>query len=198
MRTRLAVALAATLALGTAVPSQGAMRPLNQVVDPKGDAKANLGFADILTGRWTTQGTGTSRALVATLTLAGAPRTDPGFGYELSAQVDGCGLVQFAYRPFSVTGTSLGPKSFYIGCGAPDDIYGTMSLYDEVTLTIGGRTITWSVPLAALPREVNVGATYREFGAVADVAEPLTGSPVGLLPGASVDTGYGAAVWKLR
>lgn len=197
MRTRLVASVVALLAV-TAVPSQGAMRQLNQVVDPKGDAKANLGFADIVTGRWTTVGRGDQRALVATLTLAGAPRTDPGFSYELSAQVDGCGPVQFTYRPFSVTGTGLGPKSFYIGCGAPDDIYGTMSLYDEVTLTIGGRTITWSVPLIALPREVNVGATYREFGAIADVAEPLTGSPLGMIGGTAVDIGFGAAVWRLR
>ena len=196
MRVRLLTALVATAAL--AAPASGAMRPLNQVVDPKGDAKANLGFADIVTGLWTTTGSGANRALVGTLTLAGAVRTEPGFTYEMSAEVEGCGRVEFAYTPTSVSGTQLGQKSFYIGCGAPDDPLGTMSLYDEVALNVHGRAITWTVPLRALPREVGPGSLYTTFEALADVAEPFFGTPVLGMPGHSVDMGYGNASWRMR
>lgn len=189
--------LSLLLAALAAVPAQGAMRQINQVVDPKGDAKANLGFADIVTGQWTTSGKGATRALVGTLTLAGAPRTDPGFTYELSAVVDGCGPVHFEYTPTSVSGTQLGNKSFYIGCGAPDDPLGTMALYDEVALTVKGRSITWSVPLRALPKEVQPGAVLRQFGALADVAEPAFGTGV-LFVAHSVDEGTGNGSWRLR
>lgn len=190
----LTVLLAAFVA---AAPAGAAMRQVNQVVDPKGDAKANLGFADIVTGLWTTTGSGASKALVGTLTLAGAPRTDAGVTYELSAMVDGCGPVHFEYTPTSVSGSQLGQKSFYIGCGAPDDPLGTMALYDEVALSVKGRAITWSVPLRALPKEVQPGVTFRQFGATADVAEPAFGTGV-LFAAHSVDEGTGNGAWRLR
>lgn len=197
MRTRLAAALAASLAIG-AVPSYGAMRPISQVVDPKGDARGNLGFADIVTGLWRTTGSRDGKMLVATMTLAGPPRADGGFAYELRAQAAGCGTVSFGFAPGTVSATSLGAKSFYVGCGNPGDPLGTMTFYDEVSVAVSGRTITWAIPLSVLPKEVGVGTSLTAFEAVADVAEPVTGHPAGSMPNQSVDLGSGNGRWVIR
>ncbi|HEX8002218.1 MAG TPA: hypothetical protein VF519_05950 [Mycobacteriales bacterium] len=196
MRKPLALALLVAAAVA-APPHASAMRPFNQVVDPKGDARGNLGFADIVSARWYTTGTGAKRALAATLTLAGAPNTDPGFVYEVGARVDGCGSVEFRYTPLSVESAYRGPKAFFAFCGAPTSP-DPASWQEEVTLTVTGRTITWSIPLAVIPESVGLGALYSEFDATADAAEPVLGTPVLGIPSQSIDVGRGDGVWRVR
>ena len=197
MRTRLLASVAA-LAAFAAVPAGAAMRPVSQVVDPKGDARGNLGFADIVSVRWSTAGKGDARALVATMTLAGAPRTDAGFVYEAGADVDGCGHVQFTYAPLSAEAAYRGPKSFYAFCGGPTETSGTTSRQGEVSVDISGRSITWSVPFAVLPPTIGLGRVYSSFDATADVAEPVVGTPVLGIPGQSIDQGQGNVTWRPR
>ena len=197
MSPRLPALLALAAAASLAAPAAGAMRPANHLADPKGDAKGNLGFADIVTGNFSTAGRGEERALVATLTLAGPPRTDGGFTYTLGATVSGCGYVEFKYAPLAVSSVQ-GAASFTMFCDAQAGPGGTSGLRDEVSLSVRGRSITWSVPLALLRPAMGPGALYTEFEAVADVAEPVVGSPAGGIPNQSVDMGYGATAWRLR
>lgn len=198
MNLRLVSAAAAAALLAAGAAPSYAMRPRNHIADPKGDAKGNLGFADIVTGNFSTAGRGDQRALVGTLTLAGAPRTDPGFTYTLGAEVDGCGHVEFQYTPLAVSSLLQGEKSFYMFCDLPAGPSGTSSLHNEVSVSVRGRAITWSVPLIVLPPEMGPGALYSQFDAVADVAEPVIGSPVGGIPNQSVDMAFGATSWRLR
>lgn len=194
---RVAVAAAAVLAAST-VPSYGAMRPMNHLVDPKGDAKGNLGFADIVSGSFSTAGRGEYRELVATLNLAGPPRTDAGFTYVFGAEVRGCGHVEFQYTPLALSTVFLGEKSFHMFCGTMPSTSTTPSLNEEVKVSVQGRSITWSVPLILLPPGVGAGAVYTDFEAVADVAEPVIGSPLLGIPNQSVDQGFGASTWRVR
>lgn len=198
VRLRLVLSVAALVA-AAAVPSYGAMRPMSHLVDPKGDAKGNFGFLDIVSGNFSTAGRGEYRELVATLTLAGAPRTDAGFTYVFGAEVRGCGHVEFQYTPVSAQTAFSGEKSFYMFCDSSvTPSSGTQSLHEEVSVSVSGRTITWSVPLVMLPPGVGVGALYTDFEAVADVAEPVVGSPLLGIPNQSVDMGYGASTWRIR
>lgn len=197
MRTPLAATLVAALAAGAA-PSDAAMRPANHVVDPKGDAKGNLGFADVVTGVWRTSGRGQARALVATLELAAPPRADRGFVYDMRAQAEGCGTVTFRFAPGTAAERNLGPKSLYLACGSPEEVTGSTSFHSEVGVHVSGRTITWSIPLAVLPRQLRVGTSLTEFEAIADVGEPLTGYPAGSIPDQSIDMGFGYGRWVVR
>lgn len=204
MRLRAATSAAIAVAAGLlVVPAEGAMRrQVNQIVDPKGDARGDvngtLAFLDVVTGRWRVEGTGARRALVASLTLAATPNADRGFHYELQAEVEGCGTVVFEYSPGTVSATRLGAKSLYLGCGAPGEPLGSMSLYDEVSVDVDGTTLTWSVPLSALPEEIRPGALFSDFWAVTDVADPVFGESAGSAPKQTVDSGHGDGSWRLR
>ena len=207
MRLRLtAVAAVAALAALPAAASGATARP--QIRDLKGDVRGGLAYLDILSAQWSSTGRGASKALVATLTLAAPPKTDRAFAYELHSEVSGCGSVLFQYAPGTVSEATnhlqqpqvndgLGAYSMWLECGG-DSATGSTIVWREMTFTIKGNVITWSVPLTALPDEVQVGARFSAFAAVADVGEPVFGISLVGRGGQSLDYAEGDGVWKLR
>lgn len=209
MRSRLVAAVTlAALATLPAVASGAPARP--QIRDPKGDARGGLAQVDIVTAQWSTTGRGASKALVATLTLAGAPNTERGFAYEMKSEVTGCGTVWFEYAPGTVSEATnllgnpevndgLGASSLWLECGGDGGTTtGSMLVYREMTFSVKGNVITWSVPLTALPEQVQPGAVFSDFKAIADVAEPVMGLSTTGGFGQGLDFGQGDGVWIMR
>lgn len=210
MRLRLAVLTALAVTGGLlSVPAGAAISPNRiptQIRDPKGDVKGDvdgrLAHLDVLTGQWRTTGTGAKRALVATMTLAEKPNTERGFVYEMWADVEGCGSVWFYYAPGNVLDTvdQQGPDypgaaAVYVACNRTGE--GT-TIRKALSFAVTGKTLTWSIPLTALPEEVQLGSRFSRFRAIADLAEPAFGkSPMGVL-GQPLDIGTGDGLWTMR
>lgn len=169
MRARLVAA--SVVAAAVAAPANGL--PRDQVTDVRGDARGGLAHSDILSARWSTTGKGTTKSLVATMTLAAPARSDVPFVYELKSKVRGCGTVWFQYTPGTVADATArlnqpaindGDVGYrvWLECGSGQAGPKQSSLiYKEVTFTAKGSTISWSVPLSALPHEVGIGRCSR-------------------------------------
>lgn len=209
MRLRLATALtAAGLALISPY-ADAAVR--DQVIDVKGDVRGGDAGMDILSARYGTTGRGASKALVVSMTLASAPKTERPFSYELRNEIRGCGTVQFDYAaaPLADELGRLNQPSVHDGSlavgvwfecmhGAPGPADSSGSLHEEVGFTIKGNTMTWSVPFSLLPELVQPGAVFHDFDAIADIGEPVFGLPVLGNSGQSLDYGRGDGVWIMR
>jgi hypothetical protein len=209
-----AVAAAGLLASATAAsattyrPNPAApVKP--QLVDAAGDALAGQKNSDILAGRFSTVGevvtkvvrgkkvtTYTPKKLVATMTLAAPPSTQKGWTYNLTADIAGCGSVNFAYSPGAAV---AGGSAFFFGCGDPSTVPGDSTPSSLITLDpeVKGNTITWDLGLKAMPREIKVGSKFSNFGAVVDVNEPVFGIVGPGVFGVHLDSGSGSGVWKL-
>lgn len=201
MRVRLAVPTALAVAAALLAAPAGAASNRPQIRDPKGDVRGGITELDILTARWSTTGKGDSLRLVATMTLAGTPKKDVPFVYEMQSQVRGCGTLWFQYTPGTVFThmDELGQPtisdgdmtaSVWAACGG--------LVYKELEFTHKGDTISWSVPVALLPPQIEPGVVFSDFRAVADVGEPVMGHSVLALAEQSLDHGRGDGVWIMR
>jgi hypothetical protein len=205
-------AAAALAALALLSSTAHAAAPKPQLLDPKGDSVGGVGTVDIVSALWRTSGetvttvvkgrkvvTPKPRKLIATLNLAAAPTAQPGLGYEVSANVAGCGNIRFTYWPGTVFGQVLGDGSFWNDCGDP----GTTTtpgdtLIPGVQVTLGATSITWTLSFSQIPKPVKVGAKVTDFHAAVDVVEPVSGT---ISPGAfgvHLDEGSGTGSWILR
>lgn len=181
MSRRLAAAvLAATAAFAVSVPSHAAPAP--QIKDATGDAAGGQAALDIVTVRFSTSGTTTvtkvrgkrvttytPTKLVVTQTLAAAPSTATGTRYRIEATVDGCGQFDIYY----VNGSSGPVGNVWFDC--PEGALGESGTLLDVVPKISGATMTWELPLKALPREVKAGSVLSGFRAFTDLGDPVTG-----------------------
>lgn len=197
MRARLTVttALAAIIALSTV----GHAAPAPQVKDAKGDALASQSALDIVSVQYSTTGKRAGRkytpdTLVVKMTLAAAPKTSGGtYAYNTDASVTGCGYFQTLYSP----GATLGDGHFFMECGSPADETGSTATLIPTAAKVAGNTITWSIKLRTLPKQIKVGSTWSGFNAYTDITEPVFGLiGAGLFTG-GVDEASGTKSWKL-
>ena len=211
MRTRLAV-LAAAVAVSAFAAPGGAAAPRPQVVDPAGDAVGGQGGMDITSAVWSTTGTTsvtkvrgrkvttyTPTKLVVTTNLAAAPTANPPMSYEMSAEVDGCGEVRFTWTPGTVFSELIGDSSLWVDCGEADPTTGdTLLLIPNVDMKIGAKSVTWTISLKMLPKNVRAGSRWSDFRAAVDVIDPVFGLYGTRDLGQSVDAGTGAGTWVLK
>lgn len=207
-RLRLPAAAVAALAIAATPASSAA--PRDQIRDAVGDARGDLKYVDIVSARWSSTGTGASKALVASMTLAEPPKAEQPFVYDLRSEVRGCGTVWFQYSPGNLANEANRlnnpmiadgdtTKSVWIECGDPGNgTTGSGLVYKQMTFSVKGNTITWSVPLTALPPELQVGAVFSQFSAAADAGEPMFGISLAGGFGHSLDHAVGDGIWRLR
>ena len=206
MRARLtAVTAVAALAALPAAASGAPARP--QIRDMKGDVRGGFAYADILSAQWSTSGTGAAKRLVATLTLAAPPKKDVPYTYDMKSEVRDCGTMWFRYTPGVVSSRIDDPNAgndpnatIWAECGpgaAAAD--GTFPFHTQLVFTQRGNTLSWSVPISTLPQRIDPDdAIFREFSAMADVGEPVTGHSVQGIADQSLDNAYGDGVWRMR
>lgn len=192
--------LAAALAAAVMAAPAGAA-PRDQIVDPKNDARGSVAGMDIHTVRWSLTGSGAARALTVKMTLGSAPRDHSGVAYEAHANARGCGAVWFEYSPGTVAEATnalgqpavndgMRAASLFLDCGGV--------IHHKLAYEAKGNAITWSIPLTALPPQVQPGALFSAFEGFADFAEPVVGSPIGAVAKQSVDYARGDGVWKMK
>jgi hypothetical protein len=182
MRRILALVTVAS-ALAFAAPAQA--KPFTYS-DAKGDMPANAGL-DIVGVTYSTEGTTTvtkvrgrkvtsyePTRLVATLTLAGAPVTQPGVKYRVESEVEGCGTLSFVYAVSAQSTLVLSQGS--LACGGAAGTTGGDTLFFDPKFTVKGSKLIWNVPLKALPKNARAGALLYKFAASVDLTDPAVGT----------------------
>jgi hypothetical protein len=210
IRTRLAL-LAAATAVATAAGLAGAAPTTKpQLTDATGDAKALGASYDIVSGLLTTTGKTTTKkvgkktvstykptALVAKLTLAGAPVSTTGTVYSFGMSTSACGggSFSFTYTPGALLQSG---DLFIIGCGT-DSGTGPAEFMSDVKAVLAGNTITWTMPLADMGSDLPLTSTFSGFSASVDLNDPVFGLiGTGLTGGStSIDSATGDTTWKL-
>lgn len=182
-RLILLVSLASAVAL--AAPAQA--KPFTYS-DAKGDALVPDAAFDIVGVTYSTEGvTSVTKSrgktvkkydptkLVVTMTLAAAPKQQPGIKYRAEAQISECGSLNFFYAP-TLAGDLAPAANLTVGCGGPDGPAGGNSLFLDPKLSIKGTKLIWSIPLKALPKVARAGALISQLKSSVDVVEPVLGS----------------------
>lgn len=201
MRIRLAT-LAALAALAAAAAPGQAAAPKPQIVDPANDAVGGQPSTEIVSALWSTTGDTsvtkvrgkkkvvyTPKRLVVTLNLAGAPGSNP-VGYRTSADIAGCGNVEFTYTAGTPGGSILGDAALWHDCGSDETL-----LVTAVSHKVGAKSITWEYPLKALGAKA--GATVTGFLASVDVNEPVFGSDGTHNFDVHIDGASGSGAWRI-
>ncbi len=160
------------------------------------------GGLDILSVTYSTLGKGKGKAyvpstLVASMTLSAAPVKQAGVGYEVAAQVEGCGDVVFSYTPGTVASAVLGEALLFLGCGGAADPTGSDSQILTPKFDITGSTLTWSMALKALPKQVRAGAVLTQLQSLVDVVEPAFGTRLLEAAPGLLDTATSDRTWKI-
>lgn len=179
---RLVALLAVAGAVAFAAPAEA--KPFSYS-DPR-DMPAHAGL-DIVSVSYATEGTTSTRKvrgrtvrtyeptkLVVTMTLAGAPLTEPGVRYRSDAQIDGCGWMSFWYSR-GAANDALPQSWLNVGCGGPAGTTGGDTLFIDPKFTIKGSKLSWTVPLKALPKNARAGALLFDFRSSVDVVDPAFG-----------------------
>ena len=228
MRTRLALSAAVAAATALALVPADAAPPAPQVTDPAGDANltataqpggqatpvGSQDYADVVSVTWapTTVTKVVKRKKVTTVT---------GFTVTtvLTAPPVPAAGTQVVYRmlgvPGGVEGSFLGPVYYTDKSSDPgipqsalrDNLTGETRLTPIELPKIEGSTITWTVPLSALPKELKPGTpltglffTVNEIedfqGAQVPEDVPTYGGAYGLGTGV-VDDGYSEASYTI-
>jgi hypothetical protein len=117
----------------------------------------------------------TPSKLVVSLTLAGAPMAQSGVRYQVSAEVSECGELTLTYAP-TETSAVLSPTQASLGGGGAGGTTGGDTLFPDPKFAIKGNTLTWSLPLKALPKQARAGALLYKMSAMTDLAEPVLGA----------------------
>lgn len=181
-RLILLVSIASAVAL--AAPAQA--KPYTYS-DAKGDMAADPGL-DIVGVTYATEGVTTvtkSRGktvktyeptkLVVTMTMAGAPKQQPGVKYRVDAQISECGSLNFTYAP-TLAQDVLSNSQLVVGCGGPNGTAGGNSLFLDPKFAIKGNKLIWTVPLKALPKVARAGALISQMKSGVDLTEPVLGT----------------------
>jgi hypothetical protein len=210
-RARLAL-LAATAAVASGAGLAGAAPPAKPLLtDPAGDARVLGAGYDIVSATLTTAGTTkkvgkrsvyTPKDLVASVTLAAPPSTQPGTQIKLSADTTACdgGSFTWYYTP-------SGGRLFVYGCGV-DDGLGKSESFD-LEPVVKGNTLTWTVSLKEFGADLPLKTLFSNFRAQSDQNDPATGEVGTALvtdfgtifteqANVSVDTGLSDATYKLQ
>lgn len=178
---------AALLAMagGLAVPA-GAARSHPQMSDPAGDSRVP-GVNDIVSGQIATTGSTayvklhgkrvakyTPKDLVTTLTFAEAPSTAPGTRVSFYADITTCnhGYMRFDYAPHVLLHVS---GLWVWGCSGSSSALGDGKFIEGVEPVVDGRTITWTVPLSKMGKDLPLGTVFSNFRASSDVDDPVIG-----------------------
>lgn len=199
MIRRTVAATVSALAVAVALPGHAAVTP--QIVDPAGDSVGAQASMDIVSGLFSTSGTGKGKAyvpkkLMVTMTLAGPPSSGPGLTYEIGAATSTCGDVVFTFEPGTPYGAVTGLHGWadWGDCPLADD-----SAVELLAPKVVGSTITWSFGLKAVPKGLKIGTVFSDFVARVDPTNPVvpfpsnaTATELGL-----VDKGIGDGTWKL-
>lgn len=111
----------------------------------------------------------TPEALVLSMTLAAAPSSLPGTLYEIDAMTSKCGRMYLYYTP-GVDGSGA-----LVGCGSEPSATGSTATSIPVEPTVKDKTITWTLPFDALPRELKPGTSITAFEAFSTQVDPVTG-----------------------
>lgn len=148
------------------------------------DMPANAGL-DIVAVTYGTEGTTTvakvrgkrvttytPAKLVVTMKLAGAPMSQAGIRYRADAQVSECGAMTFTYTP----GVALPPSALSVGCGGAGGVTGSDTTFLDPKIAVKGSTITWTIPLKALPKVARTGALVHTLRSSVDLVDPALGA----------------------
>lgn len=172
------------MAGGLAVPA-GAARSHPQLSDAAGDSRVP-GVNDIVSGQLATTGSTsyvmvhgkrvakyTPKNLVATLTLTSAPSTAPATRISFLADVSAChnGFLRFDYAPHVLLHVS---GLWVWGCGT-DSPVGEGKFIEGVEPVVKDRTITWTLPLSKMGRDLPLGTVFSNFRASSDIDDPVIG-----------------------
>ena len=172
---RLALAAAGLAAAGLALPaSAGAAPQAVTFTDASGDAL--MGTADdIVKVTYTTTGTTatkkvgkktvttyTPKNLVVVVETAGDIDTSGTTQYDVEGTVPGCSFYLYV-TPGSVLESPVG------SCGE-----GETGSFDALTTTVKGKTLTFALPLKAVPG-MKAGAKLSDLYAYTGSVEPITG-----------------------
>jgi hypothetical protein len=168
MRRAVLASLAVAAVAATALPSHAATTTFK---DAKGDALGAQAAYDITAVSFSTTGTGKGRAykptsMVVSMTLAAAPANQAGTAYEVSWTMESCGTVTITHSPTTALG---GYHTMWLPCAGADG-----EGYDVAPKT-SGSTLTWKIPLKALPKGFGAGTTLTALEAMTQVVEPATG-----------------------
>jgi hypothetical protein len=183
MKLRLAALVAATAALAAGMPNANAVSP--QISDPAGDVKGAQAAYDIVSVRFDTTKVVTSTVVkkkkvkvvtlkdfTITMTLAGDANVLPGTSYQVIADNTPCGTL-YAFTYFSALDAGPGNSLQFGHCGEVTP-QGDSALLDP-TVTVAGKTITWSVPMKTLPPQVKAGSAISGMYAYTAPTEPVVG-----------------------
>ncbi len=214
MRTRSAVLTAFATATLVAPLAQAGTAAAPQVTDIAGDANflngqgystagpaagnnatpaGNQAYADVLSATWTPTKVGKKTVGFTVAATLSAPPTPPSGSivvYRMLGQVGGDAsmFLGTAWYSSALSDTAT-PQS-----ALRDNLTGTTRLTAIPLPKIDGATITWTVPLSALPKEFKVGSTlsnlYFEVREIEDFKGQKVPDTVPLLGGAS-GGGYG-------
>ena len=198
------------MAGASALPAAAA-RSHPQLSDPAGDSRV-AGVNDIVSGQLATTGTTsyvtvhgkrvakyTPKNLVATLTFTGAPSTAPATRISFLADVTACGngYVRFDYAPHVLLHVS---GMWVWGCGT-DSAVGQGRFIEGVEPVVKDRTITWTMPLSKMGKDLPLGTVFSNFRASSDVDDPLIGDVGTDFPSDgrySIDSAHANVKWTLR
>lgn len=183
IKLRLAAFVAATAALAAGMPNANAVAP--QIVDPVGDVKGAQAAYDIVGVTFDTTKvvsyttvkkkkvkTVTLKDFTVTMTLAGDASVLPGTSYQVISDETPCGRL-YAYTYFSALDGGPGNSLQFANCG-PETPQGDSTLL-EPTVTVKGKTITWSVPVKTLPAPIKAGSAFGSMFAYTAPTEPVVG-----------------------
>ena len=141
----------------TGLNSQGGLAPASPPALPA--SPTSLAQADILSFSLGRKDNGTKvKALVGTMTLAGAPAT--GTDYRIRMSAPGCStyFLELEFSP-------LGQSAFLRNTCTEGEATSAGTVFDPIEATITGKTITWTVPISALSGDVKVGTPLTVTGA---------------------------------
>ena len=136
--------------------TQGGLVP---VAPPVPGTPANLKQADILSFSLGRKDDGKKvKALVGTLTTAGP--SDKGVDYRIRMSAPGCTTFYLELER-----SALGDSAYLRHNCTEGEATSGGANFDPIDVVISGSTITWTVPISALPGDVKLGSVLEVKGA---------------------------------
>jgi len=185
VRIKILVCMALVAMAGASAVPAGAERSYPQMTDARGDSRVP-GVNDIVSGQFATTGSTayvkshgkriakyTPKNLVATLTFTAPPSMAPATRISFIADITACnhGFMRFDYAPH----VALHVSSLWVwGCGT-DSAVGQGKFIEGVEPVVKDRTITWTMPLSKMGKDLPLGTVFSNFRASSDIDDPLIG-----------------------
>ena len=208
--------LAPVLALAVLAPHVEAAPPAPQVTDPSGDANGganhaaasdkalpstlgNQAYADVTSVLWQTtkvtkkvrgKNVTTVTGFTVTTTLSGPPTPPTGttIVYRMLGSTPLCGYFGVVYYTTKGSDPTQPQSAIRDNCGGLE----TARLTEIAPPAIKGNTLTWTVPLSAIPKETKVGAGSKLLDLWFEVRE-IQDFQVTCVPDDGGVTGFGGA-----